>query len=150
VRRRGVVGLAIAAGAVALLLLAFALSHEQPSQEEEPPARPASERRIRVEVLNAAGIPGLARDATNRLRDNGFDVVYYGNARSQDPDTSYVFDRIGDPGPAWDVARTLGISRVATRPDPDLYLEVTVVLGRDWQSARAEGAATSGSEALQP
>ena len=38
--------------------------------------------RIRVEVLNAGGEPGMARMATDQLRDRGFDVVYFGNAES--------------------------------------------------------------------
>ena len=36
--------------------------------------------RVRVEVLNAGGVPGMASRATDHLRESGFDVVYYGNA----------------------------------------------------------------------
>jgi hypothetical protein len=93
----------------------------------------APERRIRVEVLNAAGIPRLAQRGTDRLRDQGFDVVYFGNARGFHADTSLVLDRVGDPEAAQEVARALGVGRVRSLPDSSLYLEVTVVLGRDWE-----------------
>ncbi|HEX2721963.1 MAG TPA: LytR C-terminal domain-containing protein, partial [Gemmatimonadaceae bacterium] len=39
--------------------------------------------RIKVEVLNATGVRGLARKATMFLRDRGFDVVAVGTAREQ-------------------------------------------------------------------
>ena len=85
----------------------------------------------RVEVLNGAGRSGLARDATDRLRAAGFDVVYLGNA-SVSTDTSYVLDRAGRADVARAVANALGISRVTARNDSTLYVEATVVLGRDW------------------
>ncbi len=97
---------------------------------------PAPER-VRVEVLNAAGIPGLARAATDRLRDRGFDVVGYGNASGFGPDTSWVFDRTGRAEPAGRVAGALGIERVRTAVDTSLYVDVSVILGRDWAEAPA-------------
>lgn len=87
--------------------------------------------RVRVEVLNAAGVPGLARTVTDRLRDRGFDVVYFGNGRGFSPDTSLVLDRAAHPDAARQVADALGIRRVLARPDSTLYLDVTVVLGKD-------------------
>lgn len=90
----------------------------------------------RVEVLNGAGRAGLARDATGRLRHSGFDVVFFGNARAQ-TDTSYVLDRTGRIETARAVGRLLGITRVHTAVDTTLYLEATVVLGKDWP--RADG-----------
>lgn len=94
------------------------------------------EGRLRVEVLNAAGIPGLARTATRSLRDQGFDVVYFGNARAFHQDSSMVLVRRGEREGAERVARALGMPRVEVRPDSSLYLDVTVVIGRDWEGAR--------------
>jgi hypothetical protein len=88
--------------------------------------------RIRVEVLNAVGISGLARAATDRLRSAGYDVVYYGNADSFGQDTSIVLDRIGDAGAARAVARAVGIDAVDASLDSTLFLDVTVILGNDW------------------
>ena len=98
----------------------------------------APERRIRVQVLNASGITGLAREATRVLRDQGFDVKEMGNAPAgSSPDSSIVLDRVGTLALAREVADSLGIPRVVTRPDSNLYLDVTVVLGKDWKPAPA-------------
>jgi calcineurin-like phosphoesterase len=109
------------------------------STAEEPVPDVAGER-VRVEVLNAAGVPGLARDATERLREAGFDVVLYGNATGFGPDTSWVLDRVGRPEAAERVAEALGIGQVRTAIDSTLYLDVSVILGRDWAKAPADSA----------
>ena len=90
------------------------------------------EGRIRVEVLNGSGVPGVARDATRILRDSGFDVVWYGNAETYSDDSSVVMDRVGALETATLVADALGIPRVRSEPDSTLFLEVTVRLGPDW------------------
>ena len=105
------------------------------------PARPASRvqapsGRIRVEVLNATRTPGLAGMGRDLLRDRGFDVVQTGNARGFSADSSLVLDRVGNLEQARQVAGALGISRVESRRDPNLVLEVTVVLGSDWTAPR--------------
>jgi len=101
----------------------------------EEPATPRTafvlRERVRVEVLNGAGVPGLARDVTRALRAAGFDVVYYGNAARSDQDSTLVIDRIGNPSAAAAVAAALGVTRVETVLDTTLYLEATVVLGKD-------------------
>lgn len=87
---------------------------------------------VRVEVLNGAGVGGLARDATHHLRADGFDVVFFGNAGHFDHARSVAIDRTGTPDRARAVAAALGIDSVTTAIDSSLMLEVTVVLGRDW------------------
>lgn len=91
-----------------------------------------SASRVRVEVLNGAGTGGIAREATDRLRDAGFDVVFFGNAPRFDHATSTVLARGGDAEAARRVAELLGVADVRAEPDPELYLDVTVVLGADW------------------
>lgn len=88
--------------------------------------------RVRVEVLNGAGRAGLAREATERLRDRGLDVVYFGNAREFGRDSSVVLDRVGREEAARAVAEALGITAVRSEPDSTLLLDVTVILGKDW------------------
>jgi hypothetical protein len=98
-------------------------------------ARPSAPRpagRVRVEVLNASGVPGLAAKGRTALRDRGFDVVYVGNARGYEPDTSLVLDRVGRMELARSVADELAIPRVYARPDSNVFVDVTVVLGKDW------------------
>jgi hypothetical protein len=95
----------------------------------EPLAVPDS--RIRVQVLNGSGKPGLARLATDRLRAAGYDVVSIGNA-ARPAKTSIVLDRVGKPEIAQQVAAALAITQIETRLEPALYLEVTVILGPDF------------------
>ena len=92
----------------------------------------APAERVRVEVLNAGGVSGVARDATMHLRDIGFDVVHFGNARAFDRDSSVVIDRVGRTDLAQAVANALGIHNVRSEPDPNLFVDVTVLLGRTW------------------
>ena len=93
----------------------------------------APDERVRVEVRNGGGIPGRAREAKDQLRNRGFDVVYYGNERPFGRDSSVVLDRIGRPDWARSVAEALGIVAVREELDPNLLLDVSVVLGRDWE-----------------
>lgn len=90
---------------------------------------------IRVEVLNGAGVGGLARQATERLRGGGFDVVFFGNAARFDHARSLVLDRTGNITMARAVAAALAIDSVATAVDSTLFLDATVVLGGDWPPA---------------
>ena len=88
--------------------------------------------RIRVEVLNATRVRGLARRATMHLRDRGFDVVYVGTSR--DPrDSTLVLDRSGHLDWATLVASALGGARVESAPDSSRYLDVTVLVGATWR-----------------
>jgi hypothetical protein len=125
--RRAVVGVTIAAATAGAAGLVFA---------RQAPSRPSRVTapvgvRIRVEVLNATPTRGLARRATGFLRDRGFDVVELGTAR-EGRDSTLVIDRSGNPAWSQLVARALGGARVESRPDSSRYLDVTVLVGRDW------------------
>ena len=87
--------------------------------------------RIKVQVLNATRVPGLARRATLFLRDRGFDVVETGTAGEQRR-TTLVLDRSRHPQWAGLVARALGAT-AESRPDSTRFLDVTVLLGDDWR-----------------
>jgi hypothetical protein len=88
--------------------------------------------RIRVEVLNATRVRGLARRATMHLRDRGFDVVSVGTSREV-RDSLLVLDRSGHADWAALVARALGGARVEQAPDSLRYLDVTVLVGATWR-----------------
>jgi hypothetical protein len=98
---------------------------------EERPI-PSHGARIRVEVLNAGGVRGMAAEARDGLRDEGFDVVHYGNASSFGREASVVLHRSGELGAAQAVAAALGIGEVRSEPDSTLMVEVTVLLGSTW------------------
>ena len=135
---------------VAVVLLAGGavwLGRRFPGSTEEGGApRYVPRERVRVEVLNAGGVAGLARDVRDLLRDDGFDVVQFGNADSFDRDSTVVIDRVGNDDMAEGVANALGIRNVLSEPDPNLFVDVTVLLGRDW----AERAARGESDAAPP
>jgi hypothetical protein len=122
------------------------LAHPAPAADPVPatPAQgPRPGARVRVEVLNASGVPGLAAEGRRVLRDRGFDVVFIGNGAGFPPDSSLVLDRVGRMDAAREVADAIGIRRVQPRPDANVYVDATVVLGKDWR------AAPEGGEALQ-
>lgn len=141
-------GLEIAGATVALLIcVAFIASFAFGIGRGGQPAHdPALEPRLqvldppaaagRVEVLNGSGRSGMARAVTQRLRTAGFDVVFFGNAPAGSGDSTVVIDRIGDDAVARAVAEHLGVTRVISQPDTSLYLEATVVLGKDWGVSR--------------
>jgi len=88
--------------------------------------------RVRVEVLNAGGRTGAAHEATDFLRDLGFDVVDFGNADAFDRETTAVIDRSGRPEAAHAVFRALDAEEFQEELDPNLYVDVTVLLGSAW------------------
>jgi hypothetical protein len=94
--------------------------------------RPVFQGRIRVEVLNAGGQSGVAREATGLLRDLGLDVVYYGNAGTFTDEPSVVLDRVGGLEDARKVADALGIRVVRSEPDSNLFVDLSVRLGPEW------------------
>jgi hypothetical protein len=129
----------------ALVLGAFAAStwmrHVGGGDAEggEPAAEPAdsvsgsslARARIRVQVRNGSGIPGAAAQVTEYLRGAGFDVVDFGNAEGFDEPRTVVFDRVGDRDRALEVAAALRGVPVRSEVDTSLYLDVTVLVGRD-------------------
>jgi hypothetical protein len=94
---------------------------------------PTSENRIKVEVLNGSGVPGVAGRATELLRNRGFDVVYFGNESSFARDSSLVLDRTGREGVRAAVSQFLGISLARGEPDGSRLVDITVLLGTDWR-----------------
>ena len=102
-----------------------------PTPQAAPAPAAVPDSRVRVEVLNGSGKSGLARLATDQLRDAGYDVVHLGNAASA-AKTSLVIDRVGKKEIADRIAQALSIGRVETQVDTSRYLEVTVILGKDW------------------
>jgi len=102
---------------------------------------PTSDSRVKVEVLNGAGVPGIAGAVRDLLRDEGFDVVYFGNASSFDQENSVVIDRTARGGGARAVAHSLGVSELRVEPDTTLLVDVTVLIGADWTPEAWQGVA---------
>lgn len=85
-----------------------------------------------AEVLNGAGVDGLAAQAKKMLRLRGVDVVEArGSARRRE--RTVVYDRVGDFARAEAVRSALGCrkARTVTRLDPARAVDVSVELGAD-------------------
>ena len=120
---------------IALAALALACGRHQRVESgaiDTSAERPPSTERIRVEVLNATKVHGLARRATEYLRDRGFDVVASGTSRDQ-RDTTLILDRTNHPVWAGRVARAFNGARVQLAPDTSRYVDITVLLGATWR-----------------
>lgn len=89
-------------------------------------------QRVKVQVVNATRVRGLARRATHALRDRGFDVVEVGTTGDL-RDSTLVLDRSGHPEWARRAAYAMGGARVEARPDTSRYLDLTVLVGRAWR-----------------
>ncbi len=92
-------------------------------------------RAVQLDVLNGAGEPKLAQQFTDYLRERGFDVVEIGNYKSQDVNQTIVVDRTGNLKAAKQVAAVLGVpeNRVLQKIDRSLYLDVSVIIGKDYR-----------------
>ncbi|MCD6307584.1 MAG: LytR C-terminal domain-containing protein [Candidatus Latescibacteria bacterium] len=123
-------------------ILVLDLSERDESQPE--PATEAPDASVKVAVLNGCGRSGLAAMFAEKLRAEGFDVVngFGENADSFDFDVSVVIDRKGgNHDKAESAAQALGIENVIEQRSDDVYIieEVTVVLGRDWNTLLSSG-----------
>jgi len=135
-KRVGIVGGVIVAAAVLIGTVAVRAHSRRAAPAAgvvaaDPKADAPPGTRVRVEVLNATVVHGLARHATLLLRDHGFDVVSIGSS-SERLDSVSVIDRSGHPDWAARVAAALGGARVDERPDTSRYVDVTVLLGTRW------------------
>jgi hypothetical protein len=91
---------------------------------------------IQLEVLNGCGITGIATRFTDKLREYGFDVVETGNYDHFDVSNTFVISRSGQMENAYRVADALGIShqQVLREQAPEFYLDVTLIIGSDFES----------------
>lgn len=121
-----------------ILLLALATRLLYPRIVSERTAQDPSliSQVIQLEVLNGAGVPGLATRYTGSLREFGFDVVETGNFDHFNVHKTFVISRSGQMENARRVARAIGIKedQVLREQSDDFYLDVTLVIGADFES----------------
>ncbi|WP_456786704.1 LytR C-terminal domain-containing protein [Cellulomonas sp. P5_C5] len=108
---------------------------EAPAEPETPateePAAPTPVLTTPVEVLNAAGVGGLAATQAEKLTTAGFTAVTTGNAEPT-ADTSTVYYTSEDLRPTADlVAQTLGLTEVVLQADPQAGISVLLVTDPD-------------------
>jgi hypothetical protein len=90
-------------------------------------------RTIRVEVLNGTDINGLAKLVAERLKKRGFDVIEVGNAKEKLKRTVILDRKKQGCENARFVRRWVGRGEVQYFPDPSLIMDVSVILGEDFQ-----------------
>ena len=93
---------------------------------------------IQLEVLNGTTEPKAAQRLREALRAGGFDVVDMGNYKASNVEHTTVIGRTADQSAAISVASYLGVdkSRVLSQPDKNLFLDVSVIVGKDINQLR--------------
>jgi hypothetical protein len=106
----------------------------------DPPVKPETTsggktHTIQLDILNGSGVPKLSKRFTEYLRARGFDVVETGNYKNSQVELTRVIDRAGQIKAAQQVAEALGVpkERVAQELDKNAYLDVSVVIGKDFR-----------------
>jgi hypothetical protein len=96
-------------------------------------ARAPSGARVRVRVVNTSGVAGLARRATQHLRDFGFDVVDFASGATNANAGTRITVHTGHPDWAARAKKALGVGVVATDADTSRHVDLTVFIGHDWR-----------------
>lgn len=119
--------------ALLLLAAAFAISLVVSRGCESPAEILRKNSNIRVEVLNGCGVDRLALRVTDILRERGFNVVRVGSTSPDFFEECVVIERRDDDARnARYFARRVNCRNVGKDLDPALYLEVTLILGKDY------------------
>ena len=106
------------------------LTHVVAARLGGPPEAP-----IPVIVLNGSGTPGVGRSVAERLVPGGFRVTVSQNASSFDHDTTLVVAGSSADRTAADrVRELLGVGTVSVAGVPSSLGDVTIVVGRDYQT----------------
>jgi hypothetical protein len=140
--RNGVLNAALVLGGLGVMVLLYGLVTRTlipgPNPERSAASTELVGTIIQVEVRNGAGIDRLAAQATEYLRDRGFDVVEVGNYKTFGQERSVVIDRVGDPEAARKVAEALGLPPDRVRQDirRQYYLDASVIIGDDYEQLR--------------
>jgi LytR cell envelope-related transcriptional attenuator len=129
--RRAVVAL-VAALVVAVVVAACLPDKPSPTRATVDGAIAPAGDHIRIEVLNASKVHGLARRATQYLRDAGYDVVSAGTTTPV-RDSVLIIDRTQHPSWAGRIAREFDGARVESHPDSSRYVDITVLIGATWR-----------------
>ncbi|WP_290724290.1 LytR C-terminal domain-containing protein [Fibrobacter sp. UBA2449] len=115
--------------AIALLLATFVLSA---CEEEKVVVKEKRTYKGDIEVLNSCGEPGAAAKMRTFLRENGFDVVSFGNDMLQNYEETILVLR----NPEWEgakaLAQTLQTKNVLTIVSKRAYVDAAVYIGKDF------------------
>ena len=122
---------------VVLMISSFILRLSDPPMSSELPDNIEKtnemETVIQVNIFNACGKDGLAKQVKEYLIQRGFDVKFIDNYR-EGLDNSIVIDRLGDNASSSRVAHAMGISQslITTDIDSSQFVRATIVIGKDY------------------
>lgn len=120
--------------ALIVLLGIFGLSLLYMHTREDPEEIYRRNTNIRVEVLNGCGVNRLALRVTNILREQGFNIVTIGDTEQQNFEETVIIERRDEKmSNALYFGERIGCNNIGKDIDPALYLEVTLILGKDYQ-----------------
>lgn len=93
---------------------------------------------IQLDVQNGTGINGIASVFSDYLRKFGFDVVEMGNYKSDDVSKTKILSRKEDLTNAEKIAIALGVNKkyVTQQINPSLFIDATVVIGKDFKELK--------------
>ena len=97
---------------------------------------------VQVEVLNGCGEAGISQQVMKYLRKQGFDVVNIDNAEHFKFPETIILDRRGGQEiseSAKAVAQALGTPHVIHQRNEDRLVDVTAIIGKDYQELRFYG-----------
>ena len=116
--------------AIAALLATLALTA---CEEEKVVVKEKRTYKGDIEVLNSCGEPGAAAKMRTFLRENGFDVVNFGNDLLQNYDETILVLR----NPEWEgakaLAQTLNTKNVMTVVSKRAAVDASIYIGKDFK-----------------
>ena len=89
---------------------------------------------IKIQVLNGSGKAGVAKAVRDKLIRNGFNVIEFGNADSDDYQFTIILDRKGKLKKSLKVSSFLNCKNLYVKIDPFNIADVTVIVGKDYSS----------------
>lgn len=120
------------------ILIARGIQQTEPESREKPSPTAPLPKDVKVQVLNGCGVRGIAARIRGVLRERGFDVMSFGNAKRQNYAESQIIIRsrgvFGDQA-ADILAESLGITpdQISRVEDASLVdINLTVVIGSDY------------------
>jgi len=87
----------------------------------------------KVEVLNGAGVEGLAKATSEWLTAQGINVANYDTADRSDYTTSVIVNYTGKPYTTGWLAKTFNVATIIGGSDPSSPVDVRIILGADWR-----------------
>jgi hypothetical protein len=112
----------------------------RPSVSADDPAQRAAEA-AKIEILNGAGVQGLAQATADWLKPQGVNAVSIGTAERMDYASTVIMDYTGKPYTARWLAGLFNVSEanIISGSDSASSVDIRVILGQDWTAPTSPG-----------